>query len=214
MQHIAAYLNKSCYAQMYAAFAEIILQRPIASALYWTWLVRVLSGSIIPSLPQCLSWLWMLSVLFSTSCDNPFLAKLESFVITELVTTELSVKVRKTTKFWVWIWLDHVGGTRCCANPGSDPIVHSSLVPRHQIFSRAPCGLFFDESAGRARKIWSGDETKSTLAIICDQHAHFCCNQLRVRLLTVTDSVDLAERDSSLCLVSFCKCSLYVDSQV
>ena len=49
---------------------------------------------LIPSLPQCLSWLWMLSVLSSTSCDNPFLS-LESLVITELKITELSVKFAK-----------------------------------------------------------------------------------------------------------------------
>ena len=29
--------------------------------------------------------------------------------------TELSVKLAKlTTQVWVWIWLDHVGGIRCC----------------------------------------------------------------------------------------------------
>ena len=38
-----------------------------------------------------------------------------------------------------------------------------SLVPRPN-FSRAPCGLFFGKSAGRARKIWSGDETSSSSA--------------------------------------------------
>ena len=40
------------YAQMYAALhAGIILQRPVARALYWAWLVKVLSGL----LPACLT---------------------------------------------------------------------------------------------------------------------------------------------------------------
>ena len=45
--------------------ADIILQRPIASAVYWAWLVRLGTFWLIPSLPQCLSWLCMLSVLSS-----------------------------------------------------------------------------------------------------------------------------------------------------
>ena len=115
----AAYLNKflHCmyYAQMYAAyFAEIILQRPIGlvSALYWTWLVRVLSGLIPACLSVCPGSECCLCVV-STSCDNPFLS-LESFVITELMITELSVKFAKLQNSEYEYGLDHVGGTRCC----------------------------------------------------------------------------------------------------
>ena len=54
--NLGAYINKDLhcmyYAQMYAALhAGIILQRPIARALYWAWLVKVLSGL----LPACLT---------------------------------------------------------------------------------------------------------------------------------------------------------------
>ena len=52
----------------------------------------------------------MLSVLSSTSCDNPFM-NLESFVITELVMTELPVKLQNSEYEY---GLDHVGGTRYC----------------------------------------------------------------------------------------------------
>ena len=85
---------------------------------------------LIPSMPQCLSWLWMLSVLSSTSCDNPFLS-LKSFMITELMTDNRTLRqqVRKTTKFWVWIWLDHVGGTRCCESNESLIVTWTSNHP-------------------------------------------------------------------------------------
>ena len=68
--------------------AEIFLQRPIINrsvldlaceSTFW----------LIPSLLQCLSWLWMLSVLSSKSCENPFLS------VESLVITELSVKFAK-----------------------------------------------------------------------------------------------------------------------
>ena len=55
----------------------------------------------------------MLSVLSSTSCDNPFLS-IESFVITELIITELSFKFAKLQNSEYEYGLDHVGGTRCC----------------------------------------------------------------------------------------------------
>ena len=50
----------------------------------------------------------MLSVLSSKSCDNPFLS-LESFVITELMITELSVKFAKLQNSEYEYKLDHMG---------------------------------------------------------------------------------------------------------
>ena len=59
------------YAQMYAALhAGIILQRPIARALYWAWLVKVLSGllsdclSVCPGSACCLCFSLILGRLF------------------------------------------------------------------------------------------------------------------------------------------------------
>ena len=52
--YIGAYINKFIHCMLcldVCCVAEIILQRPIGSALYWAWLVKVLSGL----LPDCLS---------------------------------------------------------------------------------------------------------------------------------------------------------------
>ena len=51
---IGAYINKFIHCMLCSdvcCIAEIILQRPIGSALYWALLVKVLSGL----LPDCLS---------------------------------------------------------------------------------------------------------------------------------------------------------------
>ena len=96
---IAAYLNKFCTLHELCSdiccIAEIILQRSIASTLYWTWLVRVLSGLF----PACLS------VCPGSECCLccPL----------HLVTTELSVKFAKLNSEHEY-GLDHMGGTRCC----------------------------------------------------------------------------------------------------
>ena len=88
---IAAYLNKfqhnmlrcmlHCWDNSPKAYSKCSVLDLACESTFW----------LIPSLPQCLSWLWMLSVLSSTSCDNPLLS-LESFVITEPIITELSFK--------------------------------------------------------------------------------------------------------------------------
>ena len=103
------------YAQMYAALhADIILQRSIASTLYWAWLVRVLSGLF----PACLS------VRPGSACCpccplNPF-SSLESLMVTELVINRTHDKQNSLLRYkfakieYYEYGLDHVGGTRRC----------------------------------------------------------------------------------------------------
>ena len=98
------------YAQMYAALhAGIILQRPIARALYWAWLVKILSGL----LPACL-----------TVCPGSACCPCCPLILGRLFfepqkprdnrnhdnTTLSSLQQKSEYEYG----LDHVGGIRCC----------------------------------------------------------------------------------------------------
>ena len=90
---------------------EIILQRPIASLLYWTWLVRVLSG-LFPA---------RLSVCPGSECC----LCCPLHLVTTLFWAELVLNNRTVCKIKILSMnmVNHVGGSRCCESNESRYII-------------------------------------------------------------------------------------------
>ena len=102
------------YAQMYSALhAGIILQRLIARALYWAWLVKVLSGllqaclTVCPGSACCLCCPLILGRLFFEPQKPRDNRNHDNTTLRQVCKTLLQ-------KSEYEYGLDHVGGIRCC----------------------------------------------------------------------------------------------------